>query len=193
MFSLPVDEEITLKLPEEEDAQILFSLVDKNREFLRPYLSWVDDYQSIKDVENFIENNRLKFEDGSRVSLCIVYKGLIAGVISLRYVDKVNKATEFEYWLAKNQQGKGLVQRSCCALIKYVFEKLHFHRIEICCASHNLASQHVPEHLGFKKDGVFREGTCLNNKFYDTIVYSMLATDAAYKELRHGHVAHSPK
>lgn len=192
MFSLPVDDEITLTLPSAKDAQTLFNLVDANRDFLRPYLVWVDDYRTVEDVAHFIESNQQHFEAGSRVSFCINYKGQIAGVITLRYVDRANKATELEYWLAKNQQGKGLVQRSCIALIFYAFEELHFHRVEICCASHNIASQHIPERLGFTKDGVYREGTYLNNKFYDTIVYSLLSTDPAYAALKKGHtISHS--
>lgn len=177
MFELIVDNEVVLKLPELEDAGIMFALVDRNRDFLSLYLPWVSKYQSINDCKIFIEDCRKRFNAGSRFSLCIFEKNQMVGVISLRYIDSINKSAELEYWLSQDHQGKGLIHRSCIAVIKYIFEKLCFHRIEICCTVDNKASQHIPKRLGFTKDGVFRDATYLHGVFYNTIVYSLLSTD----------------
>jgi ribosomal-protein-serine acetyltransferase len=108
-------------------------------------------------------------------SLCIFYQGKMVGTVGLHYIDKSDFKTEIGYWLSEDQQGKGIMHRSCLALIDYCFNVLKLHRIEIRCTVHNMASQRVAKKLGFKQEGILRDASYHNGAFYDIIVYSMLA------------------
>jgi ribosomal-protein-serine acetyltransferase len=176
-FSLPVDSEILLKLPTLTHAEELFALVERNRQFLREYLPWVDHNVSVKDSIAFIEESRQNFDKSQGFSVLILYKGKIAGTIGLHYIDTVNKRTEIGYWISQEHQGKGIMHKSCLSIIDYAFKTLKLHRVEIRCAVNNRASQRIPEKLGFAKEAVLRESTLLNGEFLDTIIYGLLSQD----------------
>lgn len=175
LLNIPVDEEISLRILTLKDAPAIFELVDRNRSFLRKFLPWVDYNTTVEDSKQFIRERLRLFKKDLGFSLCIMYQGKIVGTIGLHYIDKGDSKTEIGYWLVKNQQGKGIMHRSCWALINYCFTHLKLHRIEIRSAADNIASQRVIKRLGFKKEGVLRDSTLQNKTFQDTIVYSMLS------------------
>src|SRR5215203_5966328 len=117
LSSIPVDKDILLKLPSLKNAPKLFALIDHNRKFLREYLYWVDHNLTIEDSEIFIQNNRELFKKGLGYSLCIFYQGKIVGTIGFNYIDKIDCKAEMGYWLSEDQQGKGIMHRSCQALM----------------------------------------------------------------------------
>lgn len=183
MFTIKVSDEIYLKLAGLDDAEELFSLIERNREFLRHYLAWVDLTVSQRDSEEFIKESIEKFEEGSGYSLCIVYQGKIVGAAGLTYIDPINKKTEISYWLSTDHHGKGIMKRCCQAFIDFSFNELELHRIEIRCAIHNRASQRIPESLGFSKEGVLSEASYLNGKFFDTIIYGLISKIDRFDEI----------
>ena len=62
MFNLKIDNDTKLKLLEKEDAYELFALTDKNREYLRRWLPWLDTVTRVEDSLNFIQAGKEKFE-----------------------------------------------------------------------------------------------------------------------------------
>ena len=63
-----------------------------------------------------------------------------------------NKLASIGYWLDQHYQGKGIITKSCKALIHYGFTTLHLNRIEIRCGTENYKSQAIPESLHLKKE-----------------------------------------
>lgn len=176
-FSLYVNEDILLKLPDLWDVPEIFSLVDQNRLYLRKYLPWVDQNASEGDSETFVKECHSNYENGTGFSLCIIYQDSIAGMIGFHYLDKLNKKTEIGYWLAENLQKKGIMHLSCQKMIEYAFHELHMHRIEIRAEANNLPSQRIPKRLGFTYEGRLRESMMINDTFIDIDVYSLLSND----------------
>ena len=177
MVTIKVDDEITLRVPELDDAARLFGLINRNREYLRKFLPWVDYSKTIKDSEDFIRESQQMIKEGKGLNFCLLYKNKIGGTIGLHYIDKVNKKTELGYWLAEDLQGQGVMTRSCRGLIDYVRNELGLHRIELRAAVDNTASCRMAERLGFTKEGILREIEMVNGKFVSLIVYSLLSTD----------------
>lgn len=63
------------------------------------------------------------------------------------------------------------VERLCT----FAFDDLGMNRIEIKCAVNNFPSRRIPERLGFRLEGIERDGELLaNNIFTDIAVYSKL-------------------
>jgi ribosomal-protein-serine acetyltransferase len=177
MLMIPVDKEIILKLPSYRNAEELFALVDRNRAYLKQFLPWVDHNLKVEDSKRFIHNCRHQYKAGVGFSLCIFYQTKIVGTLGFHYIDTVNYRTDMGYWLSEDQQGKGIIHRSCKGMIAYAFETLKLHRIDIECAIDNVASQHVAEKLGFTKEAVLRESSYLQGRFHDTFLYRMLANE----------------
>ncbi|MDF2550549.1 MAG: GCN5-related N-acetyltransferase [Chlamydiales bacterium] len=172
---LTVTAEISLDLCQLEDAPALFKLVDKNRLFLRPFLSWVDATLSVEDAERFIRQSQAKAEAGAAYGFSIFYEGQIVGVISLQAIDAINRQAEIGYWLSEEHQKKGLVTRSVLRLIHYAFKELHLHRLIIRCVVENWASRQIPKRLGFQEEGILRESLWLYGAFRDMAIYSILS------------------
>jgi ribosomal-protein-serine acetyltransferase len=177
MFKFQIDENTFLKLLDEQDAEQLFALTDSCRTYLRTWLPWVDSTKTIEDTKSFIKMTMKKFAANNGFESGIWYKGQLAGVIGLHYIDWANRKTSIGYWLGEQFQGHGLMTKSCIAYINYAFNELKLNRVEIRCAVENSKSRAIPERLGFKNEGTIREAEWLNDHFVDHIVYGMLARE----------------
>lgn len=177
MFICSIDRDVYLKLLTREDAERLFALVDSCRPHLRRWLPWVDAVKAVEDSRAFIEGTLKKFAAGNGFEAGIWYKGELAGVIGLHYIDRNNRKTSIGYWLGEPFQGLGLMTKSCKACIDYVFQELKLNRVEIRCAVENQKSRAIPERLGFVNEGTIREAEWLYDHFVDHIVYGMIASE----------------
>ena len=177
MLNHIIDGDILLKPVECRDAEELFSLTDANRVYLRHWLPWLDSTQSVKDTTKFIEESQKQLEQRSALVVGMHYHGKIAGVIGFHNFDWLNRSTTMGYWLAENLQGRGLMTKSCRALINFAFNELKLNRVEIRCAVGNARSRTIPEHLGFQNEGTLRDGEWLYDRFEDLVVYGMLARE----------------
>ena len=122
-------------------------------------MTFVDSTQVLKDTENYIahiENSSVN--TNSETVITILYKNNLVGLIGLKKVDWANRITEIGYWLEEKYQGKGIITKSCRAVIEYAFEQMGVNRIEIKCGVGNKRSIHVPKRLGFAFEGVERDG-----------------------------------
>ena len=182
MFSYRVDEEIELRLPEERFAEEATALVRQNLEHLSEWLPWAHENFSVEDSLEFIRRNRRNFAENQGYSVHIVYRGQHAGNIGYNNIDWTNRTTEIGYWLAASFQGKGIMTRACRALVAYAFDEFKLNRIDIRCGLGNARSRRIPERLGFKQEGVFRQAELLRGEFIDLVVYAMLAEE--WRELK---------
>ena len=177
LFPLTIDHDLQLKLLERTQAPKLYKLVDSNRAHLRQWLPFVDDYKSVTAASQFIKRNREE-NSGEKVLVMGIWAGqILAGVVTFDYIDWSNRAALIGFWLGKSFQGRGIMTRSCGALIDLAFDELRLNRIEISCAVENRRCRLVPERLGFKQEGVSRQREWLYDHFVDTVAYSMLSSE----------------
>ncbi|PYS72194.1 MAG: N-acetyltransferase [Acidobacteria bacterium] len=101
------------------------------------------------------------------------------GVCYCHLIDWANRKTEIGYWLGASFQGKGLVTKSCRVLIDHAFNELKLNRVEMRCGAGNTRSRKIPEKLGFKEEGVVRQGEWLHNRFVDLVIFGMLSSEWA--------------
>lgn len=175
MFRYKIDHEVELRLFQEHQAELLFELVDENRDHLREWLPWVEGNQSAEDTREFIARSIDRFAQENGFASGIWYKKKLVGCIDLHEIDWLNIQTSIGYWLSASVQGKGIMTRACRGLIDYAFQELELNRIEICCATENQKSRAIPERLGFRQEGVVRQTQRINDRFVDLVVYGMLA------------------
>jgi RimJ/RimL family protein N-acetyltransferase len=102
-------EDTELRLLEKRHAKELTDLTDRNREYLRAWLPWVDASRTLEDRKNFIRGALTQFAQNKGFVAGIWYEGRLAGVIGYDPIDWENRTTELGYWLGEEYQGNGLV------------------------------------------------------------------------------------
>jgi ribosomal-protein-serine acetyltransferase len=161
----------------EEDVPELFQLVDANREYLRAWLPWLDGTRREKDLRAWATAERENAGAGRSAQFVIVDEGRIAGVIGFHEIDWSHGQVELGYWVAEDRQGRGLVTRAARALLQIAFEELGLNRVGIKTATGNARSRGVPERLGFRHEGVLREGERLYDRYVDLDSFALLASE----------------
>ncbi|MFG6149844.1 GNAT family N-acetyltransferase [Halobacillus sp. B23F22_1] len=177
MFTNTIDDELSLKLIEPNDAVELYQLTDQSRKHLRTWLGWVDGNDSIERTEDFIKMGMKKYAENEGLTTCILYKGEIAGIIGTHATDWTNRSASIGYWLGEVFIGKGIMTRATKAMTDYLFTDLKLNRVEIRAADQNKSSRSIPERLGFTKEGKIRQAEWLYDHYVDHVIYSMLAEE----------------
>lgn len=96
------------------------------------------------------------------------------GQIAFFLVDTKNNFAEIEYCIGKQFQNKGLCTEATKAVIKYGFDKIGLHKIQICHKSVNLKSKRVIEKCGFVYEGTLRDYFYFNGEYIGRLYYSIL-------------------
>ncbi|MEM7725382.1 MAG: GNAT family protein [Cyanobacteria bacterium P01_A01_bin.45] len=174
MFSKQVRENLSLRLIQKTDAEQLFMLINKNRDYLREWLGWVDDTQTLKDIDFFIKSSLQRYTEKNGLLCTIVLDNNIIGVIDFNFIDQINHQTGIGYWLSEDMQGKGIITDSCKIFIDYAFDTLNLNRIQIPAAEGNFKSRAVAERLGMKFEGIIREREYLYGRYINHAMYSLL-------------------
>lgn len=174
MIRIKVDEELELRTVTPSAAQTIFNSIKRSKGHLGRWLPFVDLTKSVADTRRFIKNTANSRCTKKDMLFQITVRNDFAGLISLKEIDKLNSKAEIGYWLDAAMVGKGIMSRSCKALVDYAFEELALNRIFIKTAVKNKKSAAIPINLGFSKEGIERDGELLNGKFQDLIVFSIL-------------------
>jgi len=174
MFRYPLTPDTELCLLEPRYAADVYALVDRNREHLGRWLSWVDGRRSADDLAQYIKQALYRFaEDGS--PYCgIWHQGTLAGTIDLMGTGGRHRCAEIGYWLDAAHEGKGLVTLACRALVDHAFNGLNVNRVEIRTEPANTRSCAVAQRLGFTEEGTLRQVIKLGTCYTDRTVYAML-------------------
>lgn len=178
MFFRHLDDEVKLSLSIPQYAEELFELTDKNRDFLKEWLPWLDTVTKPSDTKEFIEAQLLRFQQGEALHVTIFYRDKIAGVLGYNRIDQVNGIGYIGYWLAQEYNGKGIMSESVQDLIRLGFQYYLLNRTEIRCAVENRKSRAIPERLGFQQEGIIRRAEKVYGKHLDHIVYGLLKQES---------------
>ncbi|WP_077325586.1 GNAT family N-acetyltransferase [Virgibacillus siamensis] len=177
MFTMKVNENVSVKLLEKEDAKALFTLVDASRKYLREWLPWVDSVEREEDYVPIIETWLKQFSAHNGFQAGVLYKGNLAGMVGFHAIDWSNRKTTIGYWLAENYQGYGIMTVAVKALIDQAFNGYGLNRVEIHCGVGNEKSKAIPERIGMKREGIMRDAEYLYDHFHDCVLYSILSSE----------------
>ena len=193
MFTLAIDDEITVRTLHPDDAEELFALLEANRGRLKPwihpsalpetpkatrvftiecYFGSLDPMEAISTP--YSDEVRPYFPpDNPAMEMGIWLNGRLAGEVSLSFLEDSPTAAEFGYWLGSDYEGKGLVTRCVSALMDYAIAHLSIERFVIGCAESNHRSRAVPERLGYRVYARVPGGEVIGERVYDRVVYGM--------------------
>jgi ribosomal-protein-serine acetyltransferase len=94
----------------------------------------------------------------------------VTGFNEIRKADRIG---HIGYWLGREHQGRGIMIASVRALMNHGFKKLGLNRQCISAAVDNVRSRAIPEHLGFRFEGIAREAEWVYDHFKDLARYAI--------------------
>jgi ribosomal-protein-serine acetyltransferase len=177
MFVHKIDEDISLKLIELRDEEMIFELINNSRDYLREWLPWLDNTTKLEDTKEFIKIYLKSSTENTSKNTVILFKGKIVGVAGYNKINRSNKTAYIGYWLGKEFQGNGIMTKVAKTLTDYAFRELNLNKVEIRAAAKNKKSRDIPERLGFINEGCIRQAEWLYNHYVDHVVYGMLAKE----------------
>lgn len=148
---MQIDGQLTLRQVRPDEANKLFEIIDKDREYLGKWLPFPAFTNTAQDSTDFINDTIQKKIGGSTYGFGIVLNGELVGHTSLMHTND-GQDPEIGYWIASKASGKGIVTRTTSALTNFGFNELGFKKIIIKVDTKNIGSNRVAEKLGYKLD-----------------------------------------
>lgn len=165
-----------LRLLEEGDAEELYTLIDRNRHHLTPWMPWAQ-MQTLEATTGFIRLTRRQLADNDGFQTAITCAGHIVGMVGFHRVDWLHRSTSIGYWLDEEHQGKGTMTAAVRALVDFAFGTWHLRRVEIRAAAGSDRSHGVPQRLGFTHEGTLRQAQRHGGGYTDLALYAVLAQE----------------
>jgi RimJ/RimL family protein N-acetyltransferase len=81
------------------------------------------------------------------------------------------------YWVRTSRTGEGIATKAAKSALRYGFEKLGLHRIEIVVADDNKPSLRIAEKLGAVREGLLRNRLLIQGTSYDAYMHSLIPED----------------
>jgi ribosomal-protein-serine acetyltransferase len=160
-----------------DDAEIVFGLVEANRERLDRWFPWSEHVETVLDQREWIVTCLASETDQEANGIWL--DGRLVGTIGMS-VETINDAGEVGYWLDAGAEGRGLITRSCRRFLEHGFDERGLNRMQIRAAVENERSRAVAERLGMVEEGVLRGGgKVAGGRYVDLVVYGMLASEWA--------------
>jgi ribosomal-protein-serine acetyltransferase len=177
MEYLHIDDDLHLEIVKISHAVPIFEIIQRDKNYLRRWLPFVDQTKHLKDTEKYIRTIlSLPHRDQNAV-YTIWYRGEIAGLAGFKEIDPINHKSEIGYWLAEKMQGKGIMIRTVGKMIDYGFRNMGMNRIQIKVAVGNIKSSAIPQKSGLLFEGIEREGEYHTDRYFDLEVYSILKAE----------------
>ncbi len=178
---LRIDDDLILKELKSGDEVDLFQIIDSQRYQLEEWLPFVELTTNLDFTKRFVVT--YVESEGVATTWTINFQQKCVGLVGLKEFDFDNHKAEIGYWLSVDFQGKNIMYRSCMQVIQYAFEVLNMNRIQLKAGKQNKRSRTLASRLGFKFEGIERQGELHSRGFIDLAVYSLLVTDITMNSL----------
>lgn len=136
------------------------------------------------DADKFLER---VYSDNTREWFVIVVKenDRVIGETGLLRMFPAWRTTDISIIIGeKDVWGKGYGTEAILLLLDYAFRCLNFHRVAIGIVGFNKRAISFWKKIGFKKEGVQRDGYYYNHKYFDFVMMSIIEDE--FRELHRG-------
>ncbi len=99
------------------------------------------------------------------------------GSISTHDCDRRNGTFSYGVDVAEEHRGNGYAAEAIRLILRYYFEELRYHKVNVGVHSYNEASLRLHDKLGFVREGVVREAVYTRGRYYALILFGMTAEE----------------
>ncbi|MCC3373693.1 GNAT family N-acetyltransferase [Cohnella sp. REN36] len=164
--------DLLLRFPRDSDLDDYFAFL-QDPEMIR--LTGSQNEFTRDEIEAWIRKIGVPSRD--RVDFLIVLKQTneLLGEVVLNEIDPINRRANIRIGIqGTNHRGKGYGTQALIEMLRYGFEELKLHRIELGVYAFNPRAIHVYEKIGFLREGVQRDALYSEGKFHDMILMAIL-------------------
>ncbi|WP_113675124.1 GNAT family N-acetyltransferase [Vallitalea guaymasensis] len=173
MFEYKVNNDISLRLSNVQDAEEVFKVIDSSRNHLKRWLTWVDLVKSANDCKYKAYKAMHQYASNNGFQCNVIYRGKIVGRLGTHSIDWSEKSTSLGYWLAENYQGRGIMTMCCKSFLAIIFNELKLNVVYVYVAEKNTKSRAIPERLHFEQKGINKNALILSGTNIDYVRYVM--------------------
>jgi RimJ/RimL family protein N-acetyltransferase len=180
-------ERVTVRCYEPSDAPAMSETILRNHEHLIPWMPWaVKDQHTVPFCLDLIRKFRGNYDLGTDYAMGVfdVRDGRYIGGTGLHCRVGVG-ALEIGYWIDERYARQGFASHVSAALTKAAFEYEGVHRMNVHMQVGNVASERIPERLGYKREGLLRQFNPIGEgKFADIHLFTMLREEYDASEFK---------
>ena len=115
---------------------------------------------------------------GTGFSFGVFVGGRFAGEMNLSSIHRgAHQSAYVGYWIDHRHAGQGYTPEALVALMKFAFEELDLHRVQISIIPRNSASRRVVEKLGIRAEGIAERYLQINGVWEDHIRYAVTSEE----------------
>ena len=133
------------------------------------------------DARTYVAVTRRGWKDGTHASFAVTDAGTseVLGSIGVHWLDPEQGVAEVGYWVRLESRGHGVATRATRLVTDWALRSCGMKRVQLRADSRNVASQHVAEAAGFRREGVLRSVRFnpRQGRRVDFVVYSLLADE----------------
>lgn len=165
---------LRLREKHESDAQDMLHL--RTHPAVTKYLDREND-KDVAAVEELIRSIKDSYSKGNGISwgICLPDDPRIIGDISIWRIDKKNHRGEVGYSLLPEYWKGGFMSEAMAEVLRFAFEEIGLHSLEANTSVGNDASHALLRKFGFVQEAHFKENWEFRGKFYDSVIFSLLA------------------
>jgi ribosomal-protein-serine acetyltransferase len=169
-------DDYTIRPLEQEDADIFFSLVQRNRVRLEDFFAGtVARTQTPAATADFLADAVGKREAKMYFPFIVVHEDRIAGFIDVKNIDWNIPKAELGCFIDLDYEGKGVSYRSLALVIEHLLATHHFRKLLIRTHPTNLPARALAEKCGFEKEGVIRRDyKTTKGELVDLVYYGLV-------------------
>jgi [ribosomal protein S5]-alanine N-acetyltransferase len=115
---------------------------------------------------------------GTGFGFGVFVDGRFAGEINLSSVQRGPFQSAYVgYWIDEAQAGKGYTPEALVLMIRFAFEQLHLHRVQVSIIPRNHRSRRVVEKLKLRDEGIALRYLEINGVWEDHVRYAITAEE----------------
>ena len=138
---------------------------ERTPEMVQEFVGWFLDQQ--------VQQPRIKYQ----LAILLKSTNQLIGNCGVR-MDTANSVTaNIGYELSSHHWNQGYATEAAHAIVDFGFSRFSLHRIWADCIADNVGSAHVLEKLGMQLEGRLRENKYFKGRWWDTLIYAVLANE----------------
>jgi ribosomal-protein-alanine N-acetyltransferase len=173
---------VRLRTLTEDEYSEWFEVRARCREWLVPWEPRPDGSPTTpEDKASFVARCAARERErqmGTGYGFGIFVDGRLAGEITLSSIQRGPFQNAFVgYWVDKAMAGLGLAPEATVAVLRFAFEELVLHRIEVAIVPRNRASRRVVEKLELREEGVALRYLEIDGRWEDHVRYAITSEE----------------
>jgi RimJ/RimL family protein N-acetyltransferase len=168
---------VTLRPWQERDVAAIVSACSDDE--LAWWLDQVPQPYGEGDARTYVAMTRRGWKDGTHATFAVTdaQSADVLGSVGLHWLDPDEGVAEVGYWVRREARGRGIATRGTRLAARWALESCATKRLQLRADTRNVASQHVAESAGFRREGVLRSVrfNARQGRRVDFVMYSLLA------------------